>query len=222
MQTKIYKKGFTLAEILITLLIIGVVASITVPSIINETQQAEFKTAWKKNYALLDQASKMLMVENGGTIIGVITSSNDMKNKFQNYLSYNKSCNTDTGFGTCWHNNMDGSVKFIDGEPVEYTIWGWGTGSSGIPALILNNGTLVAFGWGSTSCTNNFFQLNICGQIFVDINGFKAPNTIGKDIYCSYLTSTGLKPCGMPGDNYTLDNRPRAQCFTLSRYYLYQ
>ena len=45
-----YIKGFTLAEVLITLLIIGVVASLTIPAIINNTQEAENKTVWKIVY----------------------------------------------------------------------------------------------------------------------------------------------------------------------------
>ena len=40
--------GFTLAEVLITLGIIGVVAAMTIPTLMNQTGQAEFKTGLKK------------------------------------------------------------------------------------------------------------------------------------------------------------------------------
>ena len=46
---KRFKKGFTLAEVLITLAIIGVVAAIAIPSVISNTQQQEFKTGLKKS-----------------------------------------------------------------------------------------------------------------------------------------------------------------------------
>ncbi len=43
------EKGFTLAEVLITLAIIGVVAAISIPSVISNSQQQEFKTGLKKS-----------------------------------------------------------------------------------------------------------------------------------------------------------------------------
>ena len=42
------KKGFTLAEVLITLGIIGVVAAMTLPALVNKTQNQELVTAFKK------------------------------------------------------------------------------------------------------------------------------------------------------------------------------
>ncbi len=41
------KKGFTLAEVLITLLIIGILASLIIPAVINDTKEAELKVALK-------------------------------------------------------------------------------------------------------------------------------------------------------------------------------
>ena len=53
------KKGFTLAEVLITLAIIGVVAALTIPSVIVKTQQQEFKTGAKKAISVLSQAMQL-------------------------------------------------------------------------------------------------------------------------------------------------------------------
>ena len=43
-----FKKGFTLAEILIVLMVIGALATMTLPSLIKGVQEAQFKTAYKK------------------------------------------------------------------------------------------------------------------------------------------------------------------------------
>ena len=52
-------KGFTLAEVLITLGIIGVVAAMTMPTLINSTQGAQYKTAYKKALSVMSQAIVM-------------------------------------------------------------------------------------------------------------------------------------------------------------------
>ena len=48
--------GFTLAEVLITLAIIGVVAALTIPSVISNSQQLEFKTGLKKAVSVLNSS----------------------------------------------------------------------------------------------------------------------------------------------------------------------
>ncbi len=59
------KRGFTLAEVLITLAIIGVVAAIAIPSVISNTQQQEFKTGLKKAVSVLNSAITMNMAIDG-------------------------------------------------------------------------------------------------------------------------------------------------------------
>ncbi len=88
------KKGFTLAEVLITLAIIGVVAALTIPSVIVRTQQQEFKTAAKKAYSVLSQAVQLTEVKDGYTINdggyfieALIKNMNVVK--VENMVSYN-------------------------------------------------------------------------------------------------------------------------------------
>ncbi len=61
------KSGFTLAEVLITLAIIGVVAAISIPSVISNSQQQEFRTGLKKAVSVLNQAITMNMALDGET-----------------------------------------------------------------------------------------------------------------------------------------------------------
>ncbi len=53
------KKGFTLAEVLITLGIIGVVAAMTIPTLIANTNGAKYRSQYKKTLSTLNQAVKM-------------------------------------------------------------------------------------------------------------------------------------------------------------------
>ena len=61
------KRGFTLAEILITLAIIGVVAALTIPSVISNAQQQEFKTGLKKAVSVLNEAIQTNIALEGET-----------------------------------------------------------------------------------------------------------------------------------------------------------
>ena len=51
--------GFTLAEVLVTLTIIGVVASMTVPTLMNSTSTQEYSAGYKKMMSTLNQAITM-------------------------------------------------------------------------------------------------------------------------------------------------------------------
>ena len=64
---KRFKRGFTLAEVLITLAIIGVVAAISIPSVISNSQQQEFKTGLRKAVSVLNSAITMNMAIDGET-----------------------------------------------------------------------------------------------------------------------------------------------------------
>lgn len=53
------KKAFTLAEVLITLGIIGVVAAMSIPTLIANINSAKFSSQFKKSFATLNQAALM-------------------------------------------------------------------------------------------------------------------------------------------------------------------
>ena len=52
-------KGFTLSEVLITLGIIGVVAAMTIPTLMTKINHIKLKSQFKEGYAILSQAVKL-------------------------------------------------------------------------------------------------------------------------------------------------------------------
>lgn len=68
--------GFTLAEVLITLAIIGVVAAMTMPTLINNTNGAQFKTAYKKALSVLSQAVVMNIALDDYDLAGTSANAN--------------------------------------------------------------------------------------------------------------------------------------------------
>ncbi len=80
-------KGFTLAEVLITLAIIGVVAAISIPSVISNSQQQEFKTGLRKAVSVLNSAITMNMAIDGESPY----DNADLFNYLQRHMSIIKS-----------------------------------------------------------------------------------------------------------------------------------
>ena len=76
MKKTIGMRGFTLAEVLITLGIIGVVAAMTMPTLINSTQGAQYKTAFKKSLTVLSQAVVMNIALNDYDLSQVVEGQN--------------------------------------------------------------------------------------------------------------------------------------------------
>ena len=199
------KHAFTLAEILITLTVIGVVAALTIPTLLQNTNQAELKTALKRDFADLSQATNMIKNDAGGTLVNAFRNgagdtydSENLKNAFKSKLSYIKECNSTSTYGGggtgtsaegCWH--LAYQRWYLNGSP--------SPSNSMLPGLILSNGILVAFSLEKSSCLEPAGNYTRCGNISFDVNGFKKPNTLGKDIFQVSLTENGLIPMGAQG-----------------------
>ncbi|MDD3237090.1 MAG: type II secretion system protein [Candidatus Gastranaerophilales bacterium] len=70
--------AFTLAEVLITLVIIGVIAAMTIPSLLNNTNKQEYRTALKKAVSALNQAVTMQYALEGSTA-AEFTDADDLR-----------------------------------------------------------------------------------------------------------------------------------------------
>ena len=208
------KKGFTLAEILITLTIIGVVAALTIPTLINNINEAQYNASVKNTFSTLSNALGMIQSNNQG-IIHVSDggySCASLRNDFCNVMS----C-TQFGYtGSILHYTIidtvnNGFYSYKDATNKGWFIGFYATSS----AAILNNGSIVAFSDqtnnGACDFLDGYFtdtNIGLCDYIFVDINGAQGPNMVGQDFYVFYLIqnqSTGvysIVPAGAPGDLY--------------------
>jgi len=179
-------RGFTLAEILITLTVIGVIAALTIPTLLQNTNQAELKATWKKEFADLNQATISIVNDAGGTFKGSFSNGVDARDKYLSKLSYIKSCSGSRWEG-CWHIPNESSGYDGTPNPVNFNI----------PGAILSNGTLITFLGFNPDCTTNWGDdFNFCGELVVDVNGFKKPNAYGKDIFAAFITENLLLPRG--------------------------
>ena len=82
------KSGFTLAEVLVTLAVIGVIAAMTIPTLLGTTNQAELKTAFKKSLSVLNQAISMsVALDSSDASTGTGTDAANLANFFRQRLN---------------------------------------------------------------------------------------------------------------------------------------
>lgn len=187
------KSGFTLAEVLITIGIIGIIAALTIPVLMQNIQDNGLKIAYKKSFTILSQATQRIANDNGGSILGTFSSNTSIKNLYLNYLSTIKNCDYGASTGICWAT----TTKYIDGT-IKTDMWN----STGI---VLKDGSTIMFSVDAncqTTSSGTPMGQSTCGNISIDVNGLKPPNTFGKDMYMVHILQNRILPFGTQGDSF--------------------
>ncbi len=189
--------GFTLAEVLITLGIIGIVAAMTMPALIAKNQEKEAIVKLKKAYSILSQAYASASAEYGdssqwnlGDEAFSAEGALSIAEKMLPYLKTSKICGLEKG---CFPELV---YKRFDNNSGWYEIYK----TNRVYKLILSDGTLIGFeSAGNFNClVSNIY----CAKVFVDINGYKGPNQAGYDTFSFYLKKGRVLPFGYQGDKY--------------------
>ena len=170
------KIAFTLAEVLITLGIIGVVAAMTMPSLITAKQEKATISTIKKNYSIFANALLMAQNDNGELYTWGITKDADGLNLVSSNLKPYLKIIEDCGVGEksdCAPGD-NGKFKDLAGNKRNESF-----SSDDYYTFRLNDGTAVALR--ITNACNNL-DTN-CVEFYIDTNGKKYPNTLGKDIF---------------------------------------
>ena len=200
------KKAFTLAEVLITLGIIGVVAAITIPTLIQNQQKKKIEAVLKEDYAIIQQVMKFTDYDDVSLDLDVPDNLAGAKNWFntfmQPHLKYSSVCYDSKG---CWQDK--GPTKTLNGKVAYCDRAGIGIGYGIITVKMLNGSNLDIDGFDSGDM-KNFFGTKTNGPslaVYIDANGDKLPNVIGKDIFILVWTSDGLFPAGINESQETIN-----------------
>jgi len=183
------KKGFTLAEVLITLTVIGVIAALTIPQLVKNMNDYAFTKSKDVTLAKITEATNQM--KSNDDLAGY-TTNDAFVAEFQKYMKITKICDSTT-LVNCFPAKFKAGTEDIDTTTL---ITGTKLGASNIAdntiAMMLANGTSILFTLRDSTkvagaCdridpTDNQANTTGCLSFLYDINGRGAPNVIGKDI----------------------------------------
>ena len=192
-------KAFTLAEVLIALVVIGVVSSMTVPTIIANAHKHAMITALKKESSVLAQALERYYFENGERLVpDEYRATHAFKSEFMSYFNVIQDCGLGyNDVNTACVPNLNNTAYTGKNEYAYYNY----NHSAKIAMEFFDDGQFVLSDGSLVMLENNNQEIFIS----VDVNGFaKKPNQLGKDLFMFQVMDNGtLKPMGMEGTKYS-------------------
>ena len=200
------KSGFTLAEVLITLGIIGVVAALTIPPLIENNQKIQYAVALKKAYTSWNQAMIRMAADAGtpGDFSTFFTGNEvTIGDELVKYFNVAKNCAE--SLSGCFPDkviaNFEGTGAAASGYDA-LTYYRFMTADGASYSLSFNpqySGCHTSYGAAGTAV------FRTCSLMTIDVNGLKKPNAVGRDIFYFFITSgTGNGPILYPrgGNDY--------------------
>ena len=189
------KRGFTLAEVLITLGIIGVVAAMTIPTLMQKYYEKQTVAKLKETYSILSQALKSASQEEGLPEEWDCNKANKESAEkgaaiLKKYIKVATDCGVQDTTGSCLYN---GDYYTLNGS--EH--WNFAKASYEYKMKLLN-GTSFWFRFIDETETARK-NSGMIMSLKIDTNGEKKPNVAGRDLFfLRYYEGKGLILEGAP------------------------
>lgn len=181
--------GFTLAEVLVTLGIVGVISAMTIPGLINTYRAHSFRSRLFKSYSTMKQVNRRILDDSS-------PSRYETHGYYKTFIKYLQGA-TDCGSGfyevslPCYYTRGEnGAYKNLTGTTNMVNTW------LDDGQIAMSDGTLLMFENVAISDTSPIY-------IFVDLNGYgKLPNRLGMDLFAFQLVGDDILPVGSTGTNF--------------------
>ena len=202
-----HSKAFTLAEVLVTLGVLGVVAALTMPTLIDNHRDKVLVTQIKATYNLMLNAFDLYKQEHKCFDLFCLFKRNktetEIADEFATMFSGSKVCdNSNKNESYCKSYPIKGQKPYKkDGKydaPDSFSLKG---------RIVLKNGSYILIR-NYAECKHQYTTIkrddngfvisseektvDVCSTIYIDANGNKGPNQFGADIYRVSLKSDGL------------------------------
>ena len=192
------RKAFTLAEVLITLAIIGIVAALTIPTLVQNYQTKAWNTASQVFQRKLGEALRVMNVQ--GTLAGY-TTTEAFVDELSKHIKITRICDNDD-ITTCFSDAVTWGDEEVDMSKVKKAKnFGQNDWDTNTVAVQFANGVngVIAY---NPDCRQNQFSNDVitigetgigttCLAILYDVDGFKNPNTQQKDLRGLNVISLG-------------------------------
>lgn len=187
------KRGFTLAEVLITICILGVVAAITLPALRGDVDKNTWATGLKTNMAILNTAFNRMMVQED------VDDVRDT-NLWTNLVNDTSAQPTDDDYKKAMEEYFKIDKVKTNFPAKAYKMSG-GEYSNTSKRFYLGNSATININFkrnlSYTECADTQSFCHPAAEIVLDVNGDKKPNIMGKDMFLLFLGENGtIYPAG--------------------------
>ena len=185
------KLGFTLAEVLITLVIIGVIAAMTVPTLMNNTNAQEFRSALKKAISGVNQALTLHYALEGMSASDYSSAATIVSDVFKTRMSV-------IDGETTFTNGCAGGTTFTTADGILFCVTNWKAGAADSQTAECNT-------YNTKPCSTG------AANLWIDVNGSKKPNmhttnsSRPRDIYQAHIYAQKVVPYGVPTQEVMFD-----------------
>ena len=187
------KIAFTLAEVLITLGIIGIVAAMTIPTLISNYQKKQRLVQLKNSFSVVSNAIRLSEVDNGPMSIWPTGAEMDVNAYWVKYLKpYFANPILCATKSDCGYDDSFDTIKWGCGAQ-------WNIMTSDARLLFkLKDGTIVFLPRNSYEADGTPIYVS---SLYIDVNGASPPNECAKDVFVFKKTEKGIMPYPASGRN---------------------